>query len=140
MHANLMIALPTFRTEITENAAPEEALALGVLSQAAHDLRRFHAPANNLERELYHDALDWITADDQSWPYSFTNICRLLDVPPDAMRAELLADASLGWLGYWTVAGKRFGRCFRRSLARAFARPRCSDGTVAIPAPQTALH
>src|SRR4051794_13573349 len=80
-------------------ATPEEDLAVGVLSQAVYDLHRFHKPANKLERELYRDAREWILDTDLDWPYSFTNVCRLLDIPPDALRVELLADASLSWLG-----------------------------------------
>lgn len=101
-------------------SAPEESLAIGVLSQAAHDLRRFHNATSGLPRELYLDAYRWITDDDFTWPYSFLNICKLLDVPPETLRAELLADASLGWFGYWTKMGARFGRTFRDSLMRAF--------------------
>ena len=101
-------------------SAPEEGLAIGVLSQAAHDLRRFHNATKGLQRELYLDAYRWITDDDFTWPYSFINICKVLDVPPETLRAELLADASLGWFGYWTRIGARFGRTFRASLVRAF--------------------
>ena len=56
-------------------SAPEESLAIGVLRQAVHDLRRFRNATGGLERELYRDAYRWITSDDASWPYSFTNIC-----------------------------------------------------------------
>ena len=105
-------------------SAPEESLAIGVLSQAAHDLRRFHNATSGLQRELYLDAYHWITDDDFTWPYSFLNICKVLDVPPETLRAELLADASLGWFGYWTRMGARFGRTFRASLVRRFKIPR----------------
>ncbi len=81
---------------------PEKGLAAGVLKQAAHDLRRFRGATKGLRRELYLDASSWITANDFSWPYSFVNVCRLLDVSPDVVRAEVQADASLGWLDYWT--------------------------------------
>src|SRR5450432_764865 len=62
---------------------PDEALAIGVLGQAAHDLRRFHTAINGMERELYLDAYSWILATDFSWPYSFVNVCKLLDACPD---------------------------------------------------------
>jgi len=58
---------------------PEKGLAAGVLKQAAHDLRRFRGATKGLRRELYLDASSWITANDFSWPYSFVNVCRLLD-------------------------------------------------------------
>src|SRR5688572_23680372 len=91
-------------------SAPEEGLAIGVLSQAAHDLRRFHNATSGLQRELYLDAYHWITDDDFSWPYSFVNICKLVNVSPETLREELFADASLGWFGYWSKLGARFSQ------------------------------
>ena len=40
--------------------AAYEALATGILKQAAHDLRRFHTATKGVERELYLDAFSWI--------------------------------------------------------------------------------
>jgi hypothetical protein len=103
---------------------PEKDLAAGVLKQTARDLRRFHAATTGVKRELYLDAYSWLTANDFSWPYSFVNVCKLLDVCPEVIRAEILADASLSWLDYWT---QRAGRLSRR--LRAFGRisPNCRD-------------
>ncbi|HEV3410294.1 MAG TPA: hypothetical protein VG095_08360 [Chthoniobacterales bacterium] len=101
-------------------SAREERLALEVLRQAVHDLRRFRSATGTLERELYRDAYRWITSSDSAWPYSFVNVCKLLDVPPDAMRAELLAGISLGRAAYCIREGRRFVRICRASIARAF--------------------
>jgi hypothetical protein len=103
-------------------SAPEESLAIGVLSQAVHDLRRFQNATSGMERELYLDAYRWITEDEFTWPYSFVNICKLLEVPPETFRAELLTDASAGWFGYWSRIAARFGRTFRASISSAFNR------------------
>ena len=111
----------TFEDEVTA-AAPEQNLALAVLRQAAYDLRRFREPTNKLERELYRDAYDWIWASDFTWPYSFANICCLLEVPPEALREELLADASLRGVAYWCKVGRRFARCLKTSLVGSFER------------------
>jgi hypothetical protein len=105
-------------------AAPEEALAIGVLTQAAHDLRRFHLAINGVERELFLDAYSWIIANDFSWPYSFVNVCQSLQVSPESMRAELLADASLGWFGHWIRLGERLSHLLRDSLIRVFTNSR----------------
>jgi hypothetical protein len=113
---------------------PEESLAVGVLRQAVHDLRRFRNATGNLDRELYRDAYRWIQDSDSSWPYSFVNICKLLGVPPELVRAELLADASLSWVGYWCKAGARLGRCCRASFSRALVSAR--HGCRAAIAPQ----
>src|SRR6267378_1253493 len=60
--------------------APEKDLALGVLKQAARDLRRFHSATKGVKQELYLDAYSWVTANDFLWPYSFVNVCKLLNV------------------------------------------------------------
>jgi len=110
---------------------PEKGLAAGVLKQAAHDLRRFHAATTGVKRELYLDAYSWITADDFSWPYSFMNVCKLLHVCPEAMRTELFADASLGTLGYWTSRGGRLSRGLWASFVRVLAKSRNQEAAEA---------
>src|SRR5947199_7943340 len=80
--------------------SPEKAMAGSVLRQAAYDLRRFRGATSGVERELYLDAYDWVSADDFSWPYSFVNICQSLHLSPEVARRELLEDASLGPFGY----------------------------------------
>src|SRR5438094_2384621 len=100
---------------------PEKGLAAGVLKQAAHDLRRFRGATKGFRRELYLDASSWITANDFSWPYSFVNVCKLLDLSPDVVRAEVLADASLGWLDYWTQRAGRASSKVQASVLRSFA-------------------
>ncbi|HEX4708408.1 MAG TPA: hypothetical protein VH229_11845 [Candidatus Udaeobacter sp.] len=99
----------------------EKSLAAGVLKQAANDLRRFRTATGDLKRELYLDAHSWITGNDFSWPYSFLNVCKLLEVSPDFVRAEILADASLGWLDYWTQRAGRLSRTVRASFVSVFA-------------------
>jgi hypothetical protein len=105
-------------------AAPKETLAIGVISQAAHDLRKFRSATNAVERELYRDAYAWISANDFSWPYSFVSACKSLHVSPEMIRAELLADVSLGWFGRWTRLRERLSRLFRASFVRVFTRSR----------------
>jgi hypothetical protein len=101
--------------------APEKHLAAGVLKQAAYDLRRYHAATRGVKRELYLDAYSWITDNDFSWPYSFVNVCKLLDVCPDVIRAELFADASLSWFDYWTQRAGRLSRKLQSSFVCVFA-------------------
>jgi hypothetical protein len=108
--------------------APEKGLAAGVLKQAAHDLRRFRSATGGVKRELYLDAHSWITATDFSWPYSFVNVCKLLQVCPDVIRSEILADASLGWLDYWTQRAGRLSRKVRDSLTQVFTASPDPDG------------
>jgi hypothetical protein len=112
-------------------ARPEKGLALGVLKQAAHDLRRFRTATKGVKQELYLDAYSWITANDFSWPYSFVNVCKLLDVCPEVVRAELFAEASLSWFDYWTRRSGRVSRRLRASFVRVFANSPNPDGAEA---------
>src|SRR6266403_1883300 len=100
-------------------------LAAGVLKQAAQDLRRFHGATSAIERELYLDAYSWVVSDDCSWPFSFLNVCQLLNLAPESLRQELLTDASLGLFSYLARLGGRAARSFQVFLNRVFtANPR----------------
>jgi len=111
-------------------AAPDKSLAAGVLKQTARDLRRFRSATRGLKRELYLDAHSWLMVTDFSWPYSFVNVCRLLDVCPDVIRTELLADASLGWFNYWTRRAGRVSRRLQAAFVHVFANCRNPGGGV----------
>lgn len=112
-HFSVPPAEPTLPT-------PEKGLAVGVLKQAAYDLRRFRTATKGADREVYLDAHSWITAHDFSWPYSFMNVCKLLDLCPEVVRTEFLADASLGPVHYWIRRAGRLSRRLSASVARVF--------------------
>jgi hypothetical protein len=99
-------------------------LAAGILKQAAQDLRRFHGATSAIERELYLDAYRWVISDDCSWPFSFLNVCQLLNLVPESLRQELLTDASLGFFSYLARRGGRAARSFRIFLNRIFTTSR----------------
>jgi len=92
-------------------------LAAEVLKQAAADLRRFHGATSAVEREFYLDAYRWLTADDSSWPFSFLNVCHLLNLAPETVREELVGDMSLGAFSFWT---RRCGRAASKLLSHIF--------------------
>ena len=100
--------------------APEKGLAVGVLKQAAYDLRRYRTATKSADRELYLDAHSWVMAYDSSWPYSFMNVCKLLDLCPEMVRADLLADASLGPFHYWIRRAGRLSRKLGASVVSVF--------------------
>jgi len=120
-HFSIPPAEPTLPT-------PEKGLAVGVLKQAAYDLRRFRRATKRADRDLYLDAHSWITAHDFSWPYSFMNVCKLLDLCPDIVRAELLADATLGPFHYWIRRAARLSRKLGSSFVRVFESCRKPEG------------
>jgi hypothetical protein len=99
-------------------------LAAGILKQAAQDLRRFHNAASGVERELYLDAHSWVMSNDSSWPFSFLNVCQLLNLQPEAVRDDLPDELSLGAFGYWSRRCGRAARRFQIFLGQAFTNKR----------------
>lgn len=108
-------------------------LVSGILEQAAQDLQRFQGATSAIERELYRDAYRWVTSDDCSWPFSFLNVCRLLNLAPEILRQELLSDASLGLFGDLSRRGARAARSLQKFSNRVFTRNRRSTGTDPVP-------
>ena len=102
-------------------------LAAGILKQAGLDLRRFHGATSAVEREFYLDAYRWVISDDCSWPFSFLNVCQLLNLAPESVRADMLADLSLGAFGYWSRRCGRAARKFQTFLSSAFTNERNSN-------------
>ena len=111
----------------------QRALAAGVLEQAAQDLRRFRNATTRIERELYLGAYGWVVSDDYAWPFSFLNVCQLLNLVPEILRSELLADASVGLFTYWSRRGARTARSFQIFLGRVFTTNRRSTAVDPIP-------
>jgi hypothetical protein len=104
-------------------------LASGILKQAALDLRRFHGATSALEREFYLDALRWVTSDDCSWPFSFLNVCQLLNLAPETVREEVLGELSLGTFGYWSGRGARRFKVF---LSNIFTNERTANAAEPV--------
>ena len=107
-------------------------LAAGILKQAELDLRRFHGATSEIEREFYLDAYRWLISDDCSWPFSFLNVCQVLNLAPETVREEVLGDLSLGAFGYWS---RRCGRATRRLksfLSNIFTNERTTTATEPV--------
>ena len=107
-------------------------LADGILKQAALDLRRFHGAESAVEREFYLDAYRWITVDDSSWPFSFLNVCQLLNLAPEAVREEVLGDLSIGAFGYWNRRCGRAARRFKILLGNIFTNERTTTAVEPV--------
>ena len=115
------------------SAKIQKDLAAGILKQAKQDLRRFRNPTSGVERELYFDAYHWFTSDDYTWPFSFLNVCQLLDLDPEAVRGEMLGDLSLGIFSYLTRRCERAARSFQIFLNRIFTTSRNPIAVDPIP-------
>ena len=105
----------------------QKELAAEILKQAAADLRRFHGATSAVEREFYLDAHRWVTSDDCSWPFSFSNVCQTLNLAPGTVREEVLGDLSLGAFGYWTRRCGRAARKFQIFLSNIFTNERTAN-------------
>jgi len=107
-------------------------LAAGILKQAGLDLRRFHDATSQIEREFYLDAYRWVISDDCSWPFSFLNVCQVLNLAPETVREEVLGDRSLGAFGYWSRRCGRAARRFKIFLGSAFTNERNSNAAEPV--------
>jgi hypothetical protein len=78
------------------NGTPERSaefkLALAVLEQALEDLDKHRDALGNERRRLYRQAQSWVRSNDRGWPYSFVNVCDMLNVPADRLRTHILAE------------------------------------------------
>jgi hypothetical protein len=107
-------------------------LASGILKQAALDLRRFHGATSAVEREFYLDAHHWVISDDCSWPFSFLNVCQLLNLAPETVREDVLGDLSVGPLGYWSRRCGRAARRFKIFLGNIFTHERTASAAEPV--------
>jgi hypothetical protein len=107
-------------------------LAAGILEQATLDLRRFHGGTSAIERELYLDAYRWVISDDCSWPFSFLNVCQLLNLAPETIREEMPGDLSLGAFGYWSRRCERAARRFKIFLSNIFTNERTANAAEPV--------
>jgi hypothetical protein len=107
-------------------------LAAGILKQAALDLRRFHGATSAVQREFYLDARRWVTSNDCYWPFSFLNVCQLLDLAPETVREETLADLSLSAFGYWSRRCGRAARRFKIFLSNIFTNERTANAAEPV--------
>jgi hypothetical protein len=110
-------------TGVLKQAAQRE-LAAGVLKQAAQDLRRFHGATSKIERALYFDAYRWFMVNEYSSPFSFLNVCQLLNLAPDNVRQDMVGDSSLGALDYWVRRCLRAAGRLRTPFSHFFVNER----------------
>src|SRR5258708_25979059 len=107
-------------------------LAAGILKQAGLDLRRFHGATSAVEREFYLAAYRWVMSDDCSWPFSFLNVCQVLNLAPETVREEVLRDVSIGAFGYWSRRCGRISRRFKVFLSNSFTNERTANASEPV--------
>src|SRR6185369_10389366 len=88
-------ALPTQFDDIwhkTRAITPERALALAVMWEAVIDLEKFRFATRRRQQRLYWEAYQWVTGNDRGWPYSFLNLCDVLNLAAQPVRKQLLGE------------------------------------------------
>jgi len=76
----------------TPERSAEFKLALAVLEQAVEDLQRHRGNSTPEPQRLYVQARRWVASNDRRWPYSFANVCDMLNLSCGRMRTRLLAE------------------------------------------------
>jgi hypothetical protein len=111
-------------------------LSAGVLKQAEQDLRRFYDAPSAIERELYLDAYRWVMSDDSTWPFSFLNVCQLLNLVPEDVRQDLIGQLWQGTFRRWI---NHYGRTIQK-LAMFLASVSPSRRTMKAAEPTTLVQ
>src|ERR1700733_14393255 len=67
----------------------EKRLILSVLEDAVDCFMKCIDSATNKGQRLFRDADDWLNLEDKRWVFSFDNVCEMLDINAEYMRAGL---------------------------------------------------
>jgi len=81
---------------------PEYFLVIAMLQDAIECFQKYHFASDEIGRELFEDAREWITSTDQKWPFSFENVCAILKLDAAYLRGGLLR-----WAEVQDVARRR---------------------------------
>ena len=69
---------------------PEEKLMFAVLTDAIECFQKYYgANVPHRYRRLFSEADAWVSKRDNTWPYSFENICEALNIDPNYLRMGL---------------------------------------------------
>jgi hypothetical protein len=68
---------------------PERRLVIAILEDAVDCYHKHLFARDHKARQLFQDAEEWVFSEDRSWPFSFENICDLLDLNPAYLRRGL---------------------------------------------------
>ncbi len=77
----------------SRESSAEEVLAAAVLRLAFEDLQKHRGATETRRRRAFRDAYVWIKSNERRWPFSFLNVCDMLDLSPQTLRAKLLTDS-----------------------------------------------
>lgn len=67
----------------------ERRLVLAILEEAVRSYQHYAFATNRRGRRLFGETCEWFDSQDNSWIFSFENICYALDLDPDHIRQGL---------------------------------------------------
>lgn len=70
---------------------PERRLIAAMLQDAVECFQKHLFAHDRKKRQLFLDAEQWICSTDRQWPFSFENVCEMLQLDPGYLRKGLLA-------------------------------------------------
>jgi hypothetical protein len=68
---------------------PERRLTVAILEDAINCFQDNVSAESGKAKKLFEDAHEWFVAEDSNWIFSFRNVCELLAIDPDYLRAGL---------------------------------------------------
>jgi hypothetical protein len=69
---------------------PENRLLMAVLEDAIHCFQDNVLAENGKSKKLFDDAEEWVLKERSDWIFSFRNVCELLGIDPEYLRAGLI--------------------------------------------------
>jgi hypothetical protein len=70
---------------------PEQELMLAILADAIECIFKYCAEPVPMRAKLFHEAQEWIFAQDDREPFSFLNVCEILNFDPSYLRRGVQA-------------------------------------------------
>jgi hypothetical protein len=68
---------------------PEYRLVIAMLQDAVECFQKYRFAIDEHGRQLFEDAREWIASDDRAWPFSFENVCGILNLNAEYVRRGL---------------------------------------------------
>jgi hypothetical protein len=75
----------------SNNLEPEQELVLAILTDAIDCILKFCDEPVSMRAKLFSDAHHWIFAQDEREPFSFLNVCEILNFDPSYLRRGIKA-------------------------------------------------
>ena len=69
---------------------PERRLVIAVLQDAVDCFQKHLTARDRKAHQLFLDAEEWVCSTDRSWPFSFENVCDLLQINSEYLRRGLM--------------------------------------------------